>query len=137
MKWGQTSIASFTPSNVRYNSFWTSFISIMNGLKNPFSWEIAHDKQPNVHDIYCVSKEFKDSMGRIYKRSYLTGCSISCEVKYGEHSMICPRRNKYSWHLKCIKKGFKASGIPERNFESKNWPGSMHSLAVIWYNYTR
>ena len=96
-------------------------------------WEITHGKQSSIHELYCVSKQFKDSMGRLYKRSYSKGCGISCEVKHGEHSIICPRCNKYIWHLECIKEGFKVRGIPEPNFELQNW-GCPQCIPWQWFS---
>ena len=133
MKWAHvTTIVLYRKifENILSENFsWRSWVF----WKTLLSWEITHDKQSSIHVLYCVSKQFKDSMGRLYKRSYSRGCGISCEVEHGEHSMICPRCNKYISHLEYIKEGFKARGILEPNFELQNWGCPQ---CIYWHGFS-
>ena len=45
--------------------------------------KITRDKQSSINDLYSVSKELKDSLGRNYKRNCSKGCGISCEARMG------------------------------------------------------
>ena len=74
MKWAHvTTIVLYRKifENILSENFsWRSWVF----SKTLLSWEITHDKQSSIHDLYCVSKQFKDCMGRLYKRSYSRGC---------------------------------------------------------------
>ena len=134
MKWAQTSIASFTPSNVTVDTILSEHLS----WRSWMLWKISFCERLRMINnptpmIYIVCQRNSKTLWEGF-----TSVVIQRDVAY----LVKSNMESIPWFvldainmlaLGLYWEGFQIKGVPERNFELKNWGNSMHSLAVIWY----
>ena len=134
MKLAQTSTVSFTSSNVTVDTILSEHLS----WRSWMLWKISFRERLRMINnptsmIYIACQRNSKTLWKGF-----TSVVIQRDVAY----LVKSNMESIPWFVLGainiagtwnVLRRVSKQGIPERNFELKNWGSSIHSLAVIWY----